>query len=77
MAAVVGKYAANKMLRGQMAKYQSKKPCGDQVSEPYTASKDDTHIDQFTPGPILRIYRRPSQAWQAEESQEDRPVLHP
>jgi len=33
MAAVVGKYAANKMLRGQMAKYQSKKPCGDQVSK--------------------------------------------
>lgn len=36
MAAMVGKYAANKMLRGQMAKYQSKKPCGDQVSESHT-----------------------------------------
>jgi hypothetical protein len=36
MDAMVGKYAANKMLRGQMAKYQSKKPCGDQVSESHT-----------------------------------------
>jgi hypothetical protein len=32
MAAAVGKYAANKMLRGQMKKYQTKKPCGDEVS---------------------------------------------
>ncbi|KAH0369412.1 hypothetical protein KCU65_g3326, partial [Aureobasidium melanogenum] len=30
MAAAVGKYAANKMLRGQMKKYQNKKPCGDE-----------------------------------------------
>ncbi|KAI4718342.1 hypothetical protein E4T48_05402 [Aureobasidium sp. EXF-10727] len=39
MAAAVGKYAANKMLRGQMAKYQSKKPCGDE--DPFFVYIDD------------------------------------
>ncbi|THY34692.1 hypothetical protein D6D00_00048 [Aureobasidium pullulans] len=39
MAGVVGKYAANKMLRGQMAKYQSKKPCGDE--DPFFVYIDD------------------------------------
>ncbi|KAI4848456.1 hypothetical protein E4T44_03926 [Aureobasidium sp. EXF-8845] len=39
MAAMVGKYAANKMLRGQMAKYQSKQPCGDQ--DPFFVYIDD------------------------------------
>ncbi|KAG9585035.1 hypothetical protein KCU77_g10191, partial [Aureobasidium melanogenum] len=39
MAAAVGKYAANKMLRGQMKKYQSKKPCGDE--DPFFVYIDD------------------------------------
>ena len=47
MAAVVGKYAANKMLRGQMAKYQSKKPCGDQVSEPHAVPNHSTRPFQM------------------------------
>lgn len=32
MAAVVGKYAANKLLKKQMKKYESKKPTGGEVS---------------------------------------------
>lgn len=39
MAGMVGKYAANKMLRGQMAKYQSKNPCGDE--DPFFAYVED------------------------------------
>ncbi|KAG9669163.1 hypothetical protein KCU99_g7244, partial [Aureobasidium melanogenum] len=39
MAAAVGKYAANKMLRGQMKKYQTKKPCGDE--DPFFVYIDD------------------------------------
>jgi hypothetical protein len=46
MAAMVGKYAANKMLRGQMAKYQSKQPCGDQVSIPHPLP-NNVRTDQF------------------------------
>lgn len=32
MAAAVGKYAANKMLKKEMAKYKSKQPAGGNVS---------------------------------------------
>ncbi|CZT18987.1 uncharacterized protein RCC_04832 [Ramularia collo-cygni] len=52
MAGAVGKYAANKLLKKQMAKYESKKPTGGQ--DPYFAMVEDPR----KPGKLKKVKKQ-------------------